>query len=208
MRACQPLLLLLSYQVLICTCTMLGSIYKDSEINAINIFLLRKVPLPETLISLNCQNLAHLPLPHAAKSHQHCPCTAYSRRALQEPPGSPTRAFTCGTSFQPQCCVRPPLHIRLSQTVHHSEGTAWREALGVKPTGPNLGKQRENRMSSWLALPGFSRLAMWLQWSEVGTGKEPLKVVMSSSHSKLIWIRPAKQKGDMLTSAVTSKLEL
>lgn len=42
MRASQLLLSLLSYQVLMCTCSMLGSIYKDSETNAINIPLLKK----------------------------------------------------------------------------------------------------------------------------------------------------------------------
>lgn len=48
------------------------------------------------------------------------------------------------------------------ETLHHSEGPAWRESAGVKPTGSKLGKQGETRAQNWLALPGFSRLVMWL----------------------------------------------
>lgn len=55
-------------------------------------------------------------------------------------------------------------------------------------------------------LPVFSRLFMWLQQPEVGTGTKPLKV-MSSGPSKLGWTRPGKQKNEILTSLVTSKFE-
>lgn len=80
--------------------------------------------------------------------------------------------------------------------VHHSEGTASSEVPGVKPTGPKL-ENRENRLHDWLALSGFSRHFMWLQQPEVGTGKKLLKGVMSSSHSKLAWTSPSKQKNDV-----------
>ena len=56
-------------------------------------------------------------------------------------------------------------------------------------------------------MPEFSRLIMWLQQPEMGIGKQPLKGMMFSHHSMLVWTRPGKQKRDILTSVVTSKFE-